>query len=1069
MADDTRLNTNTTTGDLIVTDVISGTPPNERKVQAIKVMLGIDGANDGYVALSNPLPISDISYVGEDNAASSNPVGPQLMARRRDALVSEVTTDGDHLALNATSKSELYVKHVDSIPITDGGGSITIDGTVAISGTVPVSLSEPISVDDNGGTLTVDAPVGTPVNVQIGDGTRTASVRDTGASDSLNVAIVDAAGNQITSFGGGVQFAEDAASAGGDLMTTAGTVRSDTPAGTTGTDGDYQPLKTDNVGRLWVNGSGVTQPVSDGGSTLTVDDGGSTLSIDDGGGSITIDGSITVSSLNPGTGSTDLGKAEDATHISGDTGVMMLAVRRDSAAVGSGTDGDYSTLNVDANGALRVTGGGGGTEYTEDAASPANPVGNALMLTRMDAGSISGALVSADGDHIAARASDRGALWTTWEQGANGPGVRIVDLAGDSCMDGANDSLRVTIVAGAGSGGTSMTDDAAFTVGTSGFTPAGGTYRSVRDLVDDNDGGAFAMTQRRGLFVCLEDSAGVAVTTGGGVEAAALRVTIASDSTGVLSVDDNGDSLTVDDGGGSITVDGAVSVSGAVDTELPAAAALEDGAANPTTPTVGAALLGYNGATWDRLGAETISPTGLGHLPVFQSRGTLNRDSGGTITADEGTVSDSVVGRGVIGIEITGTWVATLQFEGAIDGTTWFPLPVGAIGAGALVTSTTANGVWFASVAGLIQVRVRASAFTSGTVQVTFTQSVADAAPTYTQVVAQGPAAHNQPVAGNPVLVGALGRGTAPTNVTTDDLTQLWATTNGALCVQLTANGGEVMTGNAANGIDVDVTRLIPGTAATELGKAEDAAHASGHTGLAVLAVRRDTPAVGSDTDGDYSTLNVNASGRLYTSATIDAALPAGTNNIGDVDVLSLPALPAGANNIGDVDVLTLPGVTGAAAHDSAVSGNPLLNGFEARTTAPTAVSNGDAVRGQADSLGKQVVLEGAPHELDVQGDAVFTNTTAADLIAAQGAGIKIVITNILVVNGHATVGTKVEIRDGTTVLQQGFAAPLGGGWSMSNPRGILKSAANAAITGRCVTTGADVDIMVSGYTITNG
>lgn len=39
----------------------------------------------------------------------------------------------------------------------------------------------------------------------------------------------------------------------------------------------------------------------------------------------------------------------------------------------------------------------------------------------------------------------------------------------------------------------------------------------------------------------------------------------------------------------------------------------------------------------------------------------------------------------------------------------------------------------------------------------------------------------------------------------------------------------------------------------------------------------------------------------------IVAALPAGTNNIGDVDVLSLPALPAGNNNIGDVDVASLP------------------------------------------------------------------------------------------------------------------------------------------------------------------
>lgn len=36
-------------------------------------------------------------------------------------------------------------------------------------------------------------------------------------------------------------------------------------------------------------------------------------------------------------------------------------------------------------------------------------------------------------------------------------------------------------------------------------------------------------------------------------------------------------------------------------------------------------------------------------------------------------------------------------------------------------------------------------------------------------------------------------------------------------------------------------------------------------------------------------------------------ALPAGANNIGDVDVASLPALPAGTNNIGDVDVASLP------------------------------------------------------------------------------------------------------------------------------------------------------------------
>jgi hypothetical protein len=45
----------------------------------------------------------------------------------------------------------------------------------------------------------------------------------------------------------------------------------------------------------------------------------------------------------------------------------------------------------------------------------------------------------------------------------------------------------------------------------------------------------------------------------------------------------------------------------------------------------------------------------------------------------------------------------------------------------------------------------------------------------------------------------------------------------------------------------------------------------------------------------------------------IASAIPAGANNIGDVDVLTLPALPAGANNIGDVDVLTLPALPAGA------------------------------------------------------------------------------------------------------------------------------------------------------------
>ena len=50
----------------------------------------------------------------------------------------------------------------------------------------------------------------------------------------------------------------------------------------------------------------------------------------------------------PGTGATALGKAEDAVHASGDTGIEILSKRTDTAASSAGTDGDYATVNTDS-------------------------------------------------------------------------------------------------------------------------------------------------------------------------------------------------------------------------------------------------------------------------------------------------------------------------------------------------------------------------------------------------------------------------------------------------------------------------------------------------------------------------------------------------------------------------------------------------------------------------------------------------------------------------------------------------------------------------------------------------
>ena len=67
----------------------------------------------------------------------------------------------------------------------------------------------------------------------------------------------------------------------------------------------------------------------------------------------------------------------------------------------------------------------------------------------------------------------------------------------------------------------------------------------------------------------------------------------------------------------------AVTQSGAwvVDTELPAAAVLSDAIANPTTPTVGAATLGFNGVTFERVrtqgdAADAVATEACCHLAI---------------------------------------------------------------------------------------------------------------------------------------------------------------------------------------------------------------------------------------------------------------------------------------------------------------------------------------------------------------------------------------------------------------------------------------------------------------------
>lgn len=190
------------------------------------------------------------------------------------------------------------------------------------------------------------------------------------------------------------------------------------------TENQFAPVRISSRRALLVEGVAA-------GTVVPVSDGGGNLSIDDGGNSITVDGTVTATA-NAGTNLNTsalaleaggnlatvaaLSRAEDVAAAGGETGIPALAVRRDAASSGVSADGDWANLSVTSDGSLRVSGTiSAATEYTEDAAAAADPVGGAVILVRKDTPATT---VSADGDNIALRGSNYGAAYVTMLDGS---------------------------------------------------------------------------------------------------------------------------------------------------------------------------------------------------------------------------------------------------------------------------------------------------------------------------------------------------------------------------------------------------------------------------------------------------------------------------------------------------------------------------------------------------------------------------------------------------------------------------------------------------------------------------
>lgn len=254
-------------------------------------------------------------------------------------------------------------------------------------------------------------------------------------------------------------------------------------------------------------------------------------------------------------------------------------------------------------------------------------------------------------------------------------------------------------------------------------------------------------------------------------------------------------------------------------------------------------------------------------------------------------------------------------------------------------------------------------------------------------------------------------------------------------------------------------------------------------SGLTIGAVRRDANTTLVGTTNEIAPLQVNATGELKVAQI--QALPAGTNNIGDVDILSIAA---GDNNIGNVDIVTMPTVTVNAhavtnagtfvtqengalltaaqliddtifADDAAVtlgtSKGSIAAGVAVNTdgTDPTAVSaEGDAAALRTDMNRILLVNQTHPRGTTVSADYASAQTNTS-VIAAPGASLSIYITDIQLSNG-ATAGN-VTLLDGSGGTVKWEAYPAINGGAVLNLRQPIKLTANTAlcITSTTVTT----------------
>lgn len=344
----------------------------------------------------------------------------------------------------------------------------------------------------------------------------------------------------------------------------------------------------------------------------------------------------------------------------------------------------------------------------------------------------------------------------------------------------------------------------------------------------------------------------------------------------------------------------------------------------------------------------------------------------------------------------------------------------------------------------------------------------------------------------------------------------LWVTQSGTVTVdgsgvtQPVSNAGLTELAAAINSSKVDVNIVSSDVATGGTSAADDADFTAGTTpGTPAMGVYESTPT--SVTDGDLGTVGITSDRRLKTSATIDAALPAGTNNIGDVDVLS-SALPTGASTLAEqqtqtTHLATIAGDTtnietsvqliddvvytdDTSTHSTGTSKGvgmmaaavPTDTSISANDIGMVAMSTdrrlyGDVTLQIADtdvSTTNPVPTKGVPSDIDINGSNAnhaqkyYTNAGAVTdgIIWSPAAGKRWhVLTLYINVSAACTVTLEDDLAGGDSVVWKGELAANSGvvlTYDKEHPFSSTEDAADLIIT----TTAGNVYVQAVGYEV---